>query len=48
MFSPKVLGGIQLVGAVIAGFLGWQNQDWGVLVLAIVFLATAFHHLTEK
>jgi hypothetical protein len=46
--DSKVLGGIQLVGALIAGWVGFQAQRWDSLVLALLFLVTAIHHLTEK
>lgn len=46
--DAKALGVIQLIGAVIAGYFGIQNKDWGVLALAIVVLIMAHHHFTEK
>lgn len=43
--DPKTLGWIQLIGAIVAGWFGWQAQDWGVVILALVFLLMSFHHL---
>jgi hypothetical protein len=48
MIDAKTLGIVQLIGAVVAGYLGWQDASWGVLILAIVLLVTAGHHLTEE
>ena len=46
--NPKTLGVIQLIGAIIAGYLGYAAGDWAALILAILFLITSFHHLSEK
>ncbi len=46
--DAKTLGWIQLIGALVAGWFGWQAGRWDSLVLALVFLIMAYHHLTEK
>jgi len=46
--EPKTLGWIQLIGALLAGWFGWQGQRWDSVVLAVVFLIMAYHHLTER
>jgi hypothetical protein len=46
--EPKVLGTIQIVGAVVAGWIGLQAQRWDSLVLALLFAITGIHHLMEK
>jgi len=46
--SPKTLGIVQLIGAIVAGYFGWQSSNWGILALTAVFLVTAVHHLTEE
>ena len=47
--NPKTLGVLQLIGAIITGYLGFtDNLKWGELILALVILITAVHHLGEK
>ena len=46
--DPKTQGWIQLIGGLIAGWFGWQAQDYGVLVLAVVALVMSAHHLGGK
>ena len=46
--EPKILGIIQLVGALIAGWFGWQAKRWDTLVLALVFIVMAIHRFMEK
>jgi len=48
ILDAKILGGIQLIGALVAGYLSWQVREWSVLILALLFLITAVHHLAEK
>ena len=48
MINTKTLGVVQLIGALVAGYFGWMNTNWGVLVLAIVILVMGIHHLTSK
>ena len=48
MMDSKTIGIVQFFGAVIAGYFGWQSSDWGVLVLALVFLIMSAHHFTEE
>jgi len=48
MFSPKVLGAIQSICAIVAGYFGWQTKSWGLLILALALIITAIHHLTEE
>ncbi|MFC1685537.1 hypothetical protein ACFLZZ_00780 [Nanoarchaeota archaeon] len=48
MIEYKTMGWLQLIGAVVAGFFGYQDSNWGVLTLAIVLLLTSIHHLTTK
>ena len=40
MIDPKTMGWVKIIGAVIAGWLGFQAAptNWGVLVLALVIL----------
>ncbi|MBW2970440.1 hypothetical protein KY309_02000 [Candidatus Woesearchaeota archaeon] len=44
--QPKVLGGIQVIGGLIAGYFGWG--DWAIVVLALLFIIMGIHHFTEK
>jgi len=46
--DSKTLGTVQLVGAVIAGWIGYQNMRWDSIVLALVFVISAIHHYMEK
>jgi len=46
--ETKVLGAVQAAGGIVGAYFGWQNQDWGVLAIAIVLIVMAVHHLTEK
>lgn len=46
--KAKQLGWIQLLGALVAGWFGWQAQRWDSVVLAAVFLVMSYHHLTER
>jgi len=45
--NAKLLGGVQLVGALIAGWFAWQGARWDSLVLALVFLIMSIHHFQE-
>ncbi len=44
--NPKTIGAIQLIGGLVAGWLGWG--DWAVVVLAAVFVLMSVHHFMEK
>ncbi len=46
--KPITLAWVQLIGALLAGWFGWQGKDWGVLVLALVLVIMAVHHFMEK
>ncbi len=45
--NAKTLGWIQIVGALIGGWFGWQEMDWGALTFALLFLLMGIHHLKE-
>ena len=36
MIDDKTLGWVKIIGAIVAGWLGWGN--WAVVVLALVIL----------
>lgn len=46
MVSAKTLGAVQLIGGLLALWLGWG--DWAVVVLALVLVVMAVHHFMEK
>jgi len=46
--KPRTLAIIQLIGALIAGYFGYSDGNWGIVVLALVFLIMAVHHFQEK
>ena len=50
MIDAKTLGWIKIVGAVVAGWLGWRAvpSDWGVVVLALVILIAGLSHAFGK
>jgi hypothetical protein len=54
MMSPKQLGWVQIIGAVLAlifareVFTTWAGVPLAVGILALVFLITGCHHLMEK
>jgi len=45
--ESKTLGVIQLIGALLSGYLGYTDGNWGVVVIAVVLLVMSVHHLTE-
>jgi len=45
--EAKVLGGIQLIGGLIAGWMGFNGGDWGVVIISIVLILMAIHHFME-
>jgi len=47
MLTGKQLAWVQLIGGLVAGWLGYQNNDWGVVVLAVVMLIISLHHFTS-
>jgi len=44
----KNLALVQLVGALIAGYLAYQVQRWDTVVLAVVFLIMAHGNYSGK
>ena len=48
IMDAKTVAWIQLIGAVVAGWMSWQAQDWPVLILAVVFLAMSINGLSGK
>jgi len=48
MIDSKMMGWIQVVGAIVSGWFGYQSLDYGVLVLAVVVLTMGVHHLYKK
>ena len=47
-FDAKTLGWIQIVGALISGYIAYMNEGWEVVILALLFLITGIHHVMEK
>lgn len=46
--KPKVLGIVQLIGAILAVILGYMEYTFfAIILLAIVFIVMSIHHLTE-
>ncbi len=47
--EAKILGAVQLIGAIIAVILAYMNMSfWSVIVFALIFVITAIHHFTEE
>lgn len=46
--DSKTLGTVQLIGGIIAGWIGYQNMRWDSITLAAVLVVTAIHHYMEK
>jgi len=44
----KVRGGLYLIGGLVAGWMGWQAKDWTDVILSVLFLVSAWHHLMDK
>lgn len=44
----KTIGAVHLVGGLVAGWFGWQAQDWGVLTIALVMVVVSLHHFGKK
>lgn len=45
--APKQPGVIQVVGAIVAGSLAYNEMSWSAAVLALLFVIVGVHHLTE-
>lgn len=45
--DSKTLGVVQLLGALISGYFGYTDGNWGVVVIAVVLLVMAVNHFTE-
>jgi len=42
--DSKTRGWIYIIGALAAGWLGWQAQNWADLIFAVLFLVSGYHH----
>ncbi len=46
--ESKTRGWIYIIGALVAGYLGWTTQSWADLVFALLFLVSGYHHTFGK
>jgi hypothetical protein len=46
--DSKTRGWIYIIGALVAGWLGWQARDWAILILSLLFLLTGYHHAMQR
>ncbi len=47
--ESKTRGWIYVVGALVAGWFAWSGNDkWSLLVLALLFLVSGWHHAFGK
>jgi hypothetical protein len=49
--EANIRGWILIIGALVAGYLAWVSNDadkWSVLILALLFLISGYHHSTSK
>ena len=48
MLDRPTLGWLQIIGAVISGWMSWQVQDWAVFILAVLFLLAGINKTSKK
>ena len=47
--NPKLLGGVQIGGAILALILGFLDMTfYAMFLFAVIFVVMGIHHLTEK
>ena len=45
--DSKVLGAVQLIGALLSGYMGYSDGNWSVVIIAVVLLVMAVNHFME-
>ena len=46
--SSRGVGWVEVVGAAIAGTMAYTNEEWAVLILAVLFVVVGIFRVTEK
>ena len=42
--DQKTRGWIFIIGALIAGWMGYDQGNWAIVILALLFLISGWHH----